>query len=338
MNRESGADGASHGDARADDTPDARTDANRETDTAPDGGTDARRLILNPTSGGGTHVERVRDLADDYGFTVAETEHAGHGTDLAERAAADGVETLAVCGGDGTLHEVVQGLVRADALDAVTLCVVPAGTENFFARGLGVETLAEGFEVAADGETRALDLGVAGDEPFVLSAIAGLPADASAAATHNRKNSLGPVAFVVAGIEEALDFDGLQVRIDAVEDDGTETEWAGEAEAVLVGNVRKFAEEGGQADAEDGLLEVTIIERLAAHDAVVEYLEQRVLERDTPHVTELHARRLDFESLDGDSVTFSLDGEIREFERVTIDTRPGALRVKVGDDYEPNPE
>ncbi|MFC4449137.1 diacylglycerol/lipid kinase family protein [Halorussus aquaticus] len=303
-----------------------------------DGQRGSRRLILNPTSGGGTDAERVRRLADEREFSVVQTERAGDGIDLAEQAAADGVEVLAVCGGDGTLHEVVQGLDRAEALDAVTLCVVPAGTENFLARNLGIESLEAGFEVADRGETRRLDLGVAGDEPFVLSAIAGLPADASAAATHERKESLGPVAFVVSGIEEALEFDGLRAEIDAVGDDGTETEWSGEAEAILVGNVRKFAGEGGQADAEDGLLEVTVIEQLRAREAVVEYLEQRVLERDTPHVTELHAGRLVFESLDGEPVTFSLDGEIREFERVTLSVRPGALRVKVGEGYEPNPE
>jgi YegS/Rv2252/BmrU family lipid kinase len=298
-----------------------------------------RRLVLNPTSGGGAHVEQVRRLAEEYGFHVVATEHAGHGTDLAEEAVADGVSLLAVCGGDGTLHEVVQGLVRADALDSVTLAVVPAGTENFFARDLGIESIQDGFSVADGGETRRLDVGVAGDEPFVLSAIAGLPADTSAAATHQRKNNLGPVAFVVAGIEEALDFDGLRVEIDAVSEGGRGDDrvWSGQAEAILVGNVRKFAEEGGQADAEDGLLEVTIIEQMPAYDALVEYLEQRVLHRETPHVTELHARRLDFESLDGESVTFSLDGEIREFERVTLDTRPGALRVRVGEEYEPNP-
>ncbi|WP_135851980.1 diacylglycerol/lipid kinase family protein [Halorussus salinus] len=297
-----------------------------------------RRLVLNPTSGGGTHVERVRDLADEYDFPVVETERAGHGTLLAEEAAADGVETLAVCGGDGTLHEVVQGLVRADALDSVTLCVIPAGTENFLAGDLGIADLASGFEVADDGETRRLDLGVADEEPFLLSAIAGLPADASAAATHERKNSLGPVAFVVAGIEEAIDFDGLRVEIDAVRDDGADARWVGEAEAILVGNARKFAEEGGQADAEDGLLEVAVIESLPPHDALVEYVEQRVFQWETDHVTELHARRLDFESRDGESVTFSLDGEIREFEEVTLDARQDALAVKVGDDYESNPE
>lgn len=297
-----------------------------------------RRLILNPTSGGGAHVERVRDLAEENDFPVVETKRAGHGTDLAEEAAADGVETLAVCGGDGTLHEVVQGLVRADALDSVTLCVVPAGTENFFARDLGIPDLESGFAVAESGETRRLDLGVAGEEPFVLSAIAGLPADASAAATHERKNSLGPVAFVVAGIEETLDFDGLRVEIDAVRDDGTEIQWVGEAEAVLVGNARKFAEEGGQADAEDGLLEITVIESLPPRDALVEYVEQRLFQWKTDHVSEVHARRLDFESRDGESVTFSLDGEIREFEAVTLDARQDALEVKVGEDYDPNPE
>ncbi|MFC7081217.1 diacylglycerol/lipid kinase family protein [Halorussus caseinilyticus] len=178
---------------------------------------------------------------------------------------------------------------------------------------------------------------MAGDEPFVLSAIAGLPADASAAATHERKNSLGPVAFVVAGVEEALSFDGLRVEIDAVSDDGADYEWSGEAAAILVGNVRQFAAEGGQADAEDGLLEVTVVERLPARDALVEYVEQRAFQWETEHVTELHARRLDFESPVGQPVAFSLDGEIREFERVTLAARPGALRVRVGDDYDPDP-
>jgi diacylglycerol kinase family enzyme len=116
--------------------------------------TESRRLVMNPTSGGGDHVERIRRLADEYGFPVVETEHAGHGTDLAEEAAADGIELLAVCGGDGTLHEVVQGLVAADALDSVTLCVVPAGTENFFAGDLGIRSIEDGFEVADAGETR----------------------------------------------------------------------------------------------------------------------------------------------------------------------------------------
>lgn len=297
---------------------------------------DTRRLVLNPTSGGGDHVEEVRRLAAEHGFPVRETEYAGHGTELAEQAVADGVDLLAVCGGDGTLHEVVRGLVAVDALDAVTLCVIPAGTENFFARDLGVRTVEDGFAVAEGGETRRLDLGFAGDEPFALSAIAGLPADASAAATHERKDSLGPAAFLVAGVEEALEFDGLRVEVDAFRD-GEEYEWSGDALAVLVGNARRFGKEGGQANAEDGLLEVTIVEQLPAHDALAEAIEQRVLHRDTPHVTELCARQLDFESLDGEPVTFSLDGEIRKFERVRLGVRPGAFRVRVGEDYEPNP-
>jgi diacylglycerol kinase family enzyme len=260
----------------------------------------------------------------------------------------------------------MQGLVTADGLADVTLCVVPAGTENFFARDLGIDGMVDGFEVAEYGETPQLDIGVADDEPFVLSAIAGLPADASAAATHERKHSLGPVAFLVAGVEKAREFDGLRVEIDVVageesttaggEATGSVTEggeqgeesaaeggakaeyaWNGEPVAVLVGNARRFAKEGGQADAEDGLLAVTMVEQLPPHDAVVEYVEQRALQWDTDHVTELRASRLDFESLDWEPVTFSLDGEIRAFGRVQIGVRPGVLGVKVGADYDPNP-
>ena len=296
--------------------------------------TTSRRLVMNPTSGGGDHVEEVRRRAVEYGFEVVETERAGHAVELAEAAADDGVDLLAVAGGDGTIHEVVEGLVAADALDSVTLCVVPVGTANLLADRLGVGSIAEGFEVAERGDSRRLDLGFAGDEPFVLSAIAGLPADTSAAATHGLKNRLGSLAFVVTAVEESLAFDGIAVEIDA-EVGAVDREWSGEAAAVLVGNARGFATPGGRADAEDGLLEVTIVDEIPARNAIAEVAEERLLDRDADHITELRARRVDFASLEDEPVTFSLDGEIRTFEDVTLDVRPSALRVRVGEGYEP---
>lgn len=290
-----------------------------------------RRLILNPTSGTADHVDRIRDLAAERGFAVVETERAGHAVDLAVEAAADGVALLGVAGGDGTVHEVVQGLVSADALDDVTLAVVPAGTANIVASDLGIRDAEHGFEVADDGETRRIDLGMAGDEPFVMSAIAGLPADVSAAATHDLKRRFGPLAFVVGAVREALEFDGLRVDVAADTSEGG-VEWRGEALAVLVGNVRQFAKTGGQANAEDGLLRVTIVEEMPPSDALVEAVEQRVLHEETPHVTDLRASELDVACLGGD-VQFSLDGEIRPFEDVRIAVRPRALRVKVGEGY-----
>ena len=308
-----------------------------------------RRAILNPTSGRADHVERVRDLAAERGFDVVETERAGHAIELAERAAADGVDLLAVCGGDGTLHEVVEGLYDADSLDDVTLSVVPSGTENIVAEHLGVQSLVDGFDLAETGETRRIDLGVAGDEPFVMSAIAGLPAEASAAATHDLKRRFGSLAFVIGGVQETLAFDGLHVAVEADADDAALEEstvenatgddgitWRGEALTVLVGNLREFGSEGAPADAEDGLLDVTIGERMPPSDAVAETVAQRLLGQDTEHVTTLKASAIEFEHLDDEPVTFSLDGEIRRFDEVAFSVEPGAIRVRVGEEYGPS--
>jgi len=296
----------------------------------------ARRLVLNPTSGRGEHVDDARRLADEYGFGVVETEHRGHATELAQAAVDDGVDTLAVCGGDGTIHEVVVGLDERDALEDVTVCVVPAGTENFIAGDLGIDSMEAGFAVAADGDRRRLDLGVANDEPFVLSAVLGFPADASAAATHDRKQEYGPLAFLVAGVREGLAFDALSVSVDAHDPSGEET-WSGDAIAVLVGNVRRFAKDGGQADAEDGRLDVAVVESMPAHDVATEAIEQRLLNWDTDHVRELQATGLDVTVHDGET-NCSLDGEIEPIESARFEVRPAALAVAVGDDYDPDPD
>ena len=307
-----------------------------DTDPTVDAAGTTRRLILNPVSGHGDHVERIHRLAEEYGFPVEETRQEGDAVDLAMQAAADDVDLLAVCGGDGTLHEVVVGFHTAEALDAVTLCISPVGTENIVATDLGVQEGRDAFEVAERGETREIDLGLAGDEPFVMSAIAGLPADVSGAATQERKHRFGSFAFVVGALQEGLSFDGLRVEVDAISPD-TEVEWAGEALAVLVGNVRQFAKTGGQANAEDGLLELTIVEQMPPGDVVAEAIEQRLFHQDTSHVRDLQAASLAIESLEDSEIRFSLDGEIRSFETVQIRTLPRSLRVRVGPEYDPNP-
>ena len=295
---------------------------------------ETQRLVLNPVSGGGGHAKRARQLAQSSGFSVVETDHAGHGIELAKRAAADGVDLLAVCGGDGTVHEVIQGLVAAEALDSVTLCVVPAGTVNILADGLGIRGMRHGFKLAESGETRRLDLGIANDEPFVISAVVGVPAEASASVSPGVKSRLGRLGFVIEGIQKARKSGGLRVEVDAISG-GEEITWRGNALSVLAGNLRRFMEENERANAEDGTLEITIVEPLSVIDAVVESVKRRLLHRETSHTTDLQSDRLEIIGLDDAPVTFSLDGEIRNYETVQISVRPRVLSVRVGDEYVP---
>ncbi|AEH39156.1 diacylglycerol/lipid kinase family protein [Halopiger xanaduensis] len=325
MTRSSG--GASGATARPTDEP-LEGDRIGETEI---GANPERRLVLNPTSGDGDHVERVRRLAAEYGFPVVETERAGHATELAEAAAADGVDLLAACGGDGTVNEVVRGLVAADALEDVTLCVIPTGTANIYASGLGIDSVRDGFDAARRGDVRRLDLGTADGEPFVMSAIAGLPAAASVAASGGLKSRLGELAFAVEGIRTVREFDGLQASVAVRTDDGAYV-WRGEALCLLIGNLRRFVGGNEPANAEDGRLEVTIVDRVSPTDAIAGAIE-RLVRRESSRVATIEATAVEVVALDDVPIEFSLDGEPQTHDAVEIGVRPGALRVCVGADY-----
>ncbi|MWG35854.1 diacylglycerol/lipid kinase family protein [Halomarina oriensis] len=301
--------------------------------------TDGQRwLVLNPTSGSADHTERVRTLGEERDYHIEETTGPGHAIDLAERAAEAGVNLLAVAGGDGTLHEVVGGLVRADALDRTTVAVVPTGTENIFAQNVGIETPEQAFDVVETGARRRVDLGVAGGEPFTMSCIAGLVANASVSTSDELKERFGSLAFLVNGLQEAASFDGLHIDLTATSN-GEEVTWSGDALCALVGNSRRFVEEGGQANLEDGLLEVVVIERMPAGDIVAEAFAQRVFGRTGDNVFHTQASQLTISAFDDhdDPIDFSLDGEPRSHDDLTIHCRPRSLRVCVGPEYDVSP-
>lgn len=298
-------------------------------------GGEKRLCICNPTSGTEDHVETVERLAATHGLAVRTTEREGHAVELAREAGREGIDLLAVAGGDGTLHEAVQGLVDADALADVTVAVVPAGTENVFATNVGVTGVEQAFEVLERGERRRLDVGFAGDEPFVMSCIAGLPADISVATSSELKAKIGSLSFVVAGIREMPTFDGLDIELTAVSN-GEETHWQGEALCAAVGNVRRFVGEGGQANVEDGLFDVVVIEQMPTRELVTEATAHRLLGRDTEHVLHLQTSQLEIRGHRPDTMRFSFDGELRAHEELVLHCRPRTLEMCVGPAYEPD--
>lgn len=303
-------------------------------------GRDERRvLVLNPTSGSEDHVDAVVALADEHGFEVRRTQRPGEAERIAREVAHD-AELVAACGGDGTLNEVVNGIVAAYALESTTVAVVPAGTGNNFATNVGVDALAEAFDVIERGRRRDVDLGVANDRAFVNSCVGGVTAEASAATTSERKRELGVLAYVVNTIERVASFEPLPLRVEtAAGPDGPATRtWQGKAVFVLVGNCRRFTNgRTAQANVEDGLFEVTIVEEAPAVDLVGQAALEWLVGREAAGIVRRRTPSLTVESLDG-SVEYSLDGEVLATQRLSLETRPAAVSVAVGERYEPNPD
>jgi diacylglycerol kinase (ATP) len=130
-----------------------------------DGVSEAPLLVVNPHSGGGntgkvfpelkTTIERVLGKCD-----VVFTEAPGHAIELARNAVKDARSLIVAIGGDGTIHEVVNGVMSANAQHATRIGVIGQGTGGDFRRTLGLEHRLDRYlESITSGRTRKVDVG-----------------------------------------------------------------------------------------------------------------------------------------------------------------------------------
>jgi diacylglycerol kinase family enzyme len=173
----------------------------------------------------------VRALRSEVKLEIAYTRRRGHATTLARDAAAARRDLVVVHGGDGTVNEVVNGLmeVGTDAGRRPALAVVPGGSTNVFARALGlpcdwVEATAVILEALRDGRSRSIGLGRADGRYFTFCA--GLGTDASVIRRVERARSRGrgstPALYLRATAGQLVA--GRERRVITVEAAGTRVE------------------------------------------------------------------------------------------------------------------
>ena len=175
------------------------------------------------------------------------------------RLVEDGVDLLFVWGGDGTVQRCVDAVLRFGAGDTTAIAVIPAGTANLLANGLGIPMDVRGaVALALEGARRRLDVGRINGEHFSVMAGTGFDAMLIGAADRGLKDRLGPAAYVWTGWR-ALGNAAAEVEVTV---DGTPF-FAGRASCVLVSNIGTLI--GGvrafpDAVPDDGLLDVGVIQ------------------------------------------------------------------------------
>jgi diacylglycerol kinase (ATP) len=181
----------------------------------------------------------------------------GEARELAAALARD-CELLVVFGGDGTVHEVVNGLPLGDDVDAPVVAVVPAGTGNDLARGLGLPAdPVSAARILSDCHPRRIDLLDCGARRAANGVNAGFAAAATERLPARIKRLLGPLGYALGGVAAGIDPPTWDARVEV---DGDVVE--GETLAVVVGNGGSFG--GGrwllpEADLADGLLDVLVV-------------------------------------------------------------------------------
>lgn len=126
------------------------------------------KIILNPMADMGNAWRVARDLrsiTEEHGnVTWSGTVYPGHGIELAKQAAEEGYDRVIAMGGDGTVHEVVNGLMQIPENKRPTLGVVPVGSGNDFAHGINVVTQSDkALRHALEAEASTVDLGLMTD-------------------------------------------------------------------------------------------------------------------------------------------------------------------------------
>lgn len=177
-------------------------------------------LIHNPVAGH-RHAKRLAAVIGHLcrmrcPVTIVDTHRRGDAERLAREASPEDFDMVVAAGGDGTINEIVNGLVSGRG--GLDLGILPLGTANVLAHEIGLD-LADDHQIAAiiaGGSPRSIHLGLANGRHFALMAGVGFDAHVVETISRAPKRPNGKMAYVVEGMRRALDYDfpKLEIRAD----------------------------------------------------------------------------------------------------------------------------
>lgn len=267
-------------------------------------------FILNPNAGvrhARKMIPELLEIFSDHGYltTVCCTRRRGDATDFARDHAGD-ADLVVVSGGDGTLNEVVTGLIQGN--HHVPVGYLPSGSTNDFAAGLGLPgDLLKAAEIAVAGAPQSLDIGRFDDRYFCYTAGFGAFTGVAWSTPQNIKNILGHAAYILEGIKSLGDIRPIHARIFA-NDAEYEDDWIFGAvcNSTSLGGILKL--DPDIVDMNDGVFETVLIRNPSNPTELAGILEA-VTTRNYSHpmLQFIRASRLSFRT--DTALSWTLDGE-----------------------------
>lgn len=293
-------------------------------------------VIINPSSGKELALEYLRKVEDvlrekaGYDVVVNETTKELDATNFCISACEGKFDLVVSIGGDGTLHETINGLL--DQPHRPKLGVIPLGTVNDFARALHIPLDPDqAITTLTSSRLRRVDMARVNDQLFANVVAAGSLADTLSSVTSEDKSKLGSLAYFKEGIKELLGNSAASLTIE--HDGGT---WEGQAPifiAALTNSVGGFENLAPDASVDDGLLHGFIVHDLnffntltAGFSLLLGNLKDH---KDVEYFTSRHIRVASTED-----VKTNVDGEPGPMLPIDLHILPSHVQVIVPEDAE----
>lgn len=290
-------------------------------------------FIYNPNAGKGLLKAKLSDVLDimvkaGYEVVVYPTQSY---RDAYKRVAKmkEGYDLVVCSGGDGTLDEVVTGMMKHDKDDRVPIGYIPAGTTNDFASSLHISLdMLEAADVAVHGKPFACDVGKFNKDIFVYVAAFGLFTDVPYQTDQKLKNALGHAAYVLEGVKRLSNIPSYHIKVTA-NDRVIEDEFM----IGMISNSKSVAGfrsiMGKDVKFDDGEFEVTLIKKPKSLLELQEIITSLLVETfDTKYMYTFKAKEIKLESKE--EIPWTLDGEFGgQHDEVQIVNKKQALKIMV---------
>ena len=285
-------------------------------------------LIINPTSGRGMIKDYLLSIVTQ--FSLAEYEVTVYPTKakhdaVSKMKVARNYDLIIASGGDGTLNEVITGLIEANANTPIGY--IPTGTTNDFASTLGIpKNVPKALQLCLDGKPMPIDIGKFNDRYFMYVAAFGAFTDVAYETPQPRKNMLGGFAYLIEGMMKLPTIQSYKCKI--YHRDGYVE---GDYIFGMISNSDSVAgiknAFGNQADLKDGLFEVTLIKApknlIDIHRILADFLNKTY---DPEYVMTFKTDRITIESKQ--QVKWTLDGEDGgSMQSATIKSLPHRINI-----------
>ncbi len=290
-------------------------------------------FIYNPRAG----QERIRsnllDIIDIFvkgGYEVTAYPTQGSGDAIRAVIEREDIYDIITCsGGDGTLDEVVEGMVKSEK--KIPIGYVPAGSTNDFASSLGISSIMKNAaKTIIDGKEYKCDIGMLNDDSFVYTAAFGLFTNVSYQTKQELKNVLGHMAYILEGAKELSKIRSYHIRAEyeegVIEDDfifGMVTN------SYSVGGFKEIT--GKNVTLDDGVFEVTLV-KLPDNMLELSNLIAAIVNRDidTDYMYCFKTAHMEIHS--DEEISWTRDGEYGgSYKDVVIDNVKQGLTIMVPD-------